>query len=73
MRKTANDFIHGLDVRVDNTNKVLTIEGVRYSFEFFSHMGEHGFPVGTDFRVEKRKDGLLQIIKLRDPEEIING
>lgn len=35
--------------------------GIKYSFEFFSLLGEEGFPEGTYFQIVSREDGRLTV------------
>ena len=38
-------------------------EGIKYSFELFGQFGKDGIPEGTYFKLDKRKDGAVTIIR----------
>lgn len=45
---------------------IITIEGVKYSYEFFGALGFRGAPPGTALRILKRDDGVLTVEQLRE-------
>jgi len=48
-------------VQVDYMRRVLTIYGMRYSFDFFEALSEQGLPVGESFTVVERSPGIVTI------------
>ena len=41
----------------DETLDILTIEGIRYSGEFFRTLGKDGAPLGTVVEISQRREG----------------
>lgn len=50
---------------VDDAAKVVTIQGVRYAFELFNHLGFSS--VGTVLRIDGRADGVVTLTKIEAP------
>jgi hypothetical protein len=45
------------DVQLDRVNRIITIQGIRYSFGLFDDLGFA--PEGTAFRIGERGDGVV--------------
>jgi len=50
--------------RYDWESDVFTIYGLKYSGDLFRNWGRHGLPVGSIYRIDKRKDDTLVITRL---------
>lgn len=54
-------------VEFDDGARVVTIEGVKYSYEFFTSLGFNGVPIGSALRIIRRSDdGVLTVEQLRE-------
>ena len=43
---------------------VMTLEGVRYSGDFFRTIGKHGSDVGQVLQITERRDGVVELRRL---------
>lgn len=56
-----------LQMIYDAQNDVVTIQGVKYSGDFFRDLGVGGVAVGTILRVASRRDdGTIELVKVLD-------
>ncbi len=55
-----------LEFEYHSSSDVLTIEGVRYTGDFFRSLSEGGLPIGTVFTIESRdEDGAIILRRLQ--------
>ena len=47
------------EIKIDTESRVLTIYGIRYTFELFQHLGAG--PLGHWMRIIRREDGVVTI------------
>lgn len=65
MSKLNGDSFHPLEFNYDEEADVLTVEGIRYSGNFFRFFAVAG-PSDDVFRVVERHDGVVVIQKVED-------
>lgn len=55
------------DVKIDHIQRVITIQGIRYTFDLFDQLGFA--ETGLCFEIGKRHNGAVELIQLprRDP------
>ena len=57
-------------IAFDDAQKVLTINGVKYSYGLFSALGLGGVPEGHVLRIVKREEGMLTIQRLYPAKDV---
>lgn len=45
----------------DEAQDILTIEGIRYSGNFFRELSSEGLPLGMSFKIVERGDGVVVV------------
>jgi len=53
-----------LKIKAFPKEKVIEIEGIRYTYELFKSWGKDGFPVGAVFKIIKKENGVFRVEKL---------
>jgi hypothetical protein len=53
-----------LHYKYDKPNDIITIEGTRYSGNFFRTLGAHGPKIGAVLQITRRDDGVLWLNEL---------
>ena len=57
------------DFTFDDQARLMTVAGVRYSYELFAAFGMHGLRVGEKFQIVKREpDGALTVARFEADE-----
>ncbi len=55
-------------VDVDHNARVVTIQGIKYAFDLFDHLGFTD--PGTVLRIENRSDGVVTLSKIEDKPDV---
>lgn len=56
-----------LKIELDDDREVATIEGTKYSYQFFRDLGRMGLAVGSTFQVVERSNGDIAIRQVPGP------
>ena len=58
-----------LKIEKDDESGIITIEGVKFRYEFFKHFGnELTLPLNKPFMITERKDGVVILERLTERE-----
>jgi hypothetical protein len=55
-----------LKIKDDPIHRVLKIEGINYSYEFFIALGRKGLPVGEAVKIISRENGVIFFEKIQE-------
>lgn len=67
IRDTAKPF----DVKIDRIQRVITIQGIRYTFDLFDQLGFAD--TGSCFEIGKRHNGAVELIRLSRPVDTVHN